>query len=334
MFYDEGMTEIPLFDDQESAVQFLKNIVPSRQGFRAFYSSWLGGIVQNPCWMLVPVDDHMVHRGDGIFEAFRIIDGGIYLMKEHLDRLGRSAHAIGLELPQSRPEIEETILQTARAARAAKTSADPNQAMIRMYVSRGPGNFGVNPYDTMGAQLYIAITDFAAMPSEKYERGVRIGWSRWPAKHPWMATVKSCNYLPNALMKREAVDRKLDFMIGLDDQGWVGEGPTENLALITADGELACPSFDKVLRGTTLVRTLSLAQDLVATGELRGLREMDLKKEDLLRAREIFMVGTTLDILPVTELEGKPVGNGRVGPVARELGKRLRADQRAFSLRI
>jgi branched-chain amino acid aminotransferase len=284
------------------------------------YSSWFGGIVTDPSLMLVPIDDHMVHRGDGIFEAFKARDGGIYLLEAHLDRLERSAQVIDLSWPLTRTELKEAIIQTVRAASEPDT-------LIRLYISRGPGDFSPQPYASIGPQVYVVVTRLSPPDPGLMEKGCSLALSRIPIKPDFFSTVKSCNYLPNAMMKKEAADLGVDYTIGLDEKGRLAEGPTENLGLVTGKGELLFPGFSRILRGTTLIRALELAGQLVAEGELAGVREADILPGDLEEAREVMLFGTTIDALPVVRCQGRPIGAGVPGPVCRRLCELLHTDQ-------
>jgi branched-chain amino acid aminotransferase len=305
---------IPLLDPQ-SILQNLKNKTnPFWPQYYAHYSTWLGGITTDPALMLLPMDDHMVHRGDGVFEAMKAVERKVFLMKEHLQRLSRSAESIGIQLPFTLIEIEDIILETLRVA-------NRSNVLVRLFISRGPGGYTTNPYDSVGSQMYVTITDLRAPKEVLFEKGVRVGRSRIPVKESWMAQVKSCNYLPNVMMKKEAIDRGLDFTIGFDRNENVAESSTENIALVDQQGVVVHPLFDQILRGTTMVRAFELAAKNGWQTQSRNVSE-----NDLLKAREVFMIGTTLDVLPVTEFEGRKVGSGDVGPVARELRRLLRIE--------
>lgn len=305
---------IPLLDPQ-SFLQNLKNKHnPFWPQYYAYYSTWLGGITTDPALMVLPMDDHMVHRGDGVFEALKAVDRKVFLMPEHLQRLSRSAQSIGISLPFEVLQIQEIILQTLKVA-------DQSNVLIRLFVSRGPGSYTTNPYDSVGSQMYVAITELRSVKAELFDKGVRIGRSGVPVKDSWMAQVKSCNYLPNVMMKKEAIDRKLDFTIGFDRQGNLAESSTENIALVDADGVLVHPHFDNILKGTTMNRVFELAQNAGFQISKRHLSE-----GDVISAREVFMIGTTLDVLPVTEYEGQKIGAGRVGTFAKELRRLLMQD--------
>ncbi len=294
---------------------------PHQNSYAAMYSSWLGGIVKDPAWMLVPIDDHLVHRGDGVFEAIKCVQSKIYLLEEHLDRLVHSATQISLVLPMSRDEITDVIHQTLRASGL-------QDAIIRLYLSRGPGLFSPNPYDSVGSQLYVVITPFKNLPEEKYQKGVRIGRSAIPIKDSWLARIKTCNYLPNVLMKKESVDRNLDFTVALDENNNLGESSTENILIVSHAGHLVHPPLQQILRGTIMTRAFELAQSLLGT-DLEKIEVRPIAEKELFEVREVMMAGTTLDILPVTEYEGQPINHSRVGPVAKKLLQLIREDIRS-----
>lgn len=286
---------------------------------RAMASTWWQGIVTDPALMMVPVEDHQVHRGDAVFEALRFIDGRVYLQDEHLARLMDSASSIGLTPPLSIEKIKETIAATMAVAGLPS-------GLIRLFATRGAGGFSVNPYDCKESHLHVIVTDPAGPSESQIANGVRMGWSRWPAKDPWFARIKSCNYLLNVLMKKESVDRGLDYVVGLDARGFVSESSTENLLFVDAGGFICRPKSEGILRGTTMVRACELARQKL--GQLvAGARERDFTPAEVLGAREVFFAGTTIDVLAVTEVDGQRIGDGRPGPVARQLRALVQADQ-------
>ena len=305
--------------------KFKESAHPSRQGYLAMYSSWYGGIVKDPQLMMLPIDDHMVHRGDGVFEAIKCVDGKIYALDRHLERLGRSAEKIGLKPLGSanwRQEIHDICVETVRASKTG-------DCLLRLYVSRGPGGFTTNPYEAIASQLYLVITQLKGMGREKYEKGVTAKISAIAVKEGFFANVKSCNYLPNVLMKKEAVDAGVDFTVSKDEKGYLAEGSTENFAIVNKAGEMIVPGFERTLRGVTAVRAMELAEKLVKGGQLKGVRNAHIKAEDVFEAREAMMLGTTLDCLPVTSFEGKPVGpGGRVGDTCKALLELILTDMK------
>lgn len=291
------------------------------EAYLAMYSTWIDGVVKDPSLMVVPVDDHMVHRGDGVFEAMKAVNGQVYLLDQHLDRLEHSAGKIFLPLPKTKAEIKDIILETARIAGA-------QDVLFRLFISRGPGGFTTNPYESVGSQMYLIVNTLKSPAAEKYEKGIAIGKSLVPVKDGWMAQVKSCNYLPNVLMKKESVDRNLDFTVGFDAKGFLTESSTENIVFLDKNNILVRPFLRQILKGTTMMRAFDLAQKLVDEKLIAGIEERDLNESEIQSAKEIMMAGTTLDILPVTLYEGKSVGNGQVGPVAKRLLELVRADMK------
>lgn len=313
---------LPILSSVEVQAQLAKRQYQAQGSYLAMYSSWYGGIIKDPGMMMVPVDDHLVHRGDGVFEAIKVVDGKVFLMQEHLERLQSSAEQIGITLPHSLEDMKKILLETTRVAGVP-------YAVLRLYISRGPGYFTTNPYDSVGSQMYLIVTSLTPLADEKYLKGVKVGRSQVAPKDPWLAKIKTCNYLPNVMMKKESVDRKIDFTIGIDPQGYITEGSTENIVLVDRDHNLIRPKLRQILKGTTMMRTFDLAESLLAQGDLiKSIQEKDLQEQDILNASEVMMIGTTLDVLPVTQYEGQQIGDGKQGPVAFKLLQLLREDMR------
>lgn len=291
---------IPILSSEQLLEKISKcEIKKYQSGYLAMYSSLWGGIVTDPRLMQLPIDDHIVHRGDGVFEAIKCREGGVYLLDQHLDRLEKSAQSIGLAWPYSKEKLRDQIVQ---CLRAAGTKQD---LMVRLYMSRGPGGFTTNPYESVGSQVYIVITKFSPYSEEKYQNGVNIGFSHVLTKEPFFARIKSCNYLQNVLMKKEALDRHFDFTIGVTPDRHITESSTENIAIRTHNNEFLIPRFENILRGTTLVRLMDLMRSHQTDMGINFIGERDLTVEDLKNAREAFMIGTTLDVLPVGRIEGR-----------------------------
>lgn len=312
---------IPLLSSKDLLKKLEEHSYPQQASYLAMYSTWFGGIIKDPALMLVPIDDHLVHRGDGVFEAMKSMGQNVYLIEAHLDRLEISSRQIGIGWPFSREKLKEIILETLSVSQAPR-------ALVRLFMSRGPGGFTTNPYDSVGTQVYCVITDFKAVPEAKYQSGVRTGRSEIPAKPDWFATIKSCNYLPNVLMKKEAVDRGLDFTFGYGPTGFLTEGSTENVVLVDKNNDLVRPRLHQILKGTTMMRAMQLAEAMVNSGEIRAIVERDISEQDIFSAKEVMMIGTTLDVLPVTEYEGKKIANGKPGSTAVALRHLLLEDMK------
>lgn len=275
--------------------------------YKAMYSSWLGGIITDPHLMLLPIDDHMVHRGDGVFEAIKFINNHYYLLDEHLLRLKKSAQLIGFEIKDSDEawlsHFKEIIFEL-------KKVTGLSDGMYRVYYSRGPGGFTTNPYECVSAQIYIVLTEFKSLTPEKYLNGVSVGISQIPCKSSLLAQAKTCNYLPNVLMKKEAIDQGYDFMVGLDPQGFLTESSTENIIYLSKSGELVRPPSEFILKGLTMVKTLELAEKNKNELNIKAVVEKRFQLPDLIEAQEVMMVGTTLDVLPVASVQRNKIGNG------------------------
>jgi len=294
---------------------------PHQQGYFAMYSSLYGGIVTDPALMLLPIDDHMVHRGDGIFEALKSVNGSLYNLEGHIDRLEQSGKALSLSLPVSRQALKDTVVETMRAA------GKPD-CTIRIYVSRGPGSFGVNPYDCPSSQLYVVVTSVGTPFMALHPQGGRVRTSLVAAKPAAMSHIKNCNYAPNVLMKKEAVDAGVDFTAGFDENGFLTEGAIENMGIVTADRRLLFPKLDRILAGTTMLRVIELARSLVPAGALTRVSFADISREDIRAAAEYIITGTTLNVVAGVEFDGSPIGTGKPGPIHAALTALLDRDMR------
>jgi branched-chain amino acid aminotransferase len=318
----EGMVEaVRTLSFDQVADFLLQKREPYHQDYRAMFSTWYGGIVTDPVLMLVPIDDHLVHRGDGIFEACKCIDWKVFALDRHLDRLEYSARMASHSLRFDRSELVEMILATIRAGNLADCS-------VRIFLSRGPGGFSPSPYECPESQVYIVVTAQKTPAIEKYERGVSLRSSAIPVKRDYFANIKSCNYLPNVLMKKEAEDAGVDFTVSIDEQGFLAEGPTENIGMVTQNREFLVPRFDRILRGITVGRVLELAESMVDAGELSKIAEADLTPEDAYSAAEFMMFGTSFDVLPVVNYDSHLIGDGHPGYFARRFLELLRSDMR------
>ena len=292
----------------------------------AFYSSQLGGIVTDPALMVVPFDDHMVHRGHGIFDTAAIEAGKIYDLEAHLDRFVRSAHNSKLKLP-ARDEMRDIIVRTAAAS-------GKREGSIRYWASAGPGSLGLAPAAGAEPGFFVMISAGLGYPDTWYTQGLRMMTTTYPIKPPLYAVTKSVNYLPNVLMQMEAQERGVDNGIFIDAAGNVGESSNMNVAFITADGMLKHPKFDHILSGCTSLRLLELATRLQATGVLKGVQVCDIPVAEARAAREMLLIGSSVKVAPIVEWDSKPIGDGKPGPIARALRELLQNDMRSATDRL
>jgi 4-amino-4-deoxychorismate lyase len=292
----------------------------------AFYSSQLGGIVTDPALMVVPFDDHMVHRGHGIFDTAAIEAGKIYDLEAHLDRFIRSAHNSKLTLP-TRDEMRDVIVRTAAAS-------GKREGSIRYWASAGPGSLGLAPAAGAEPGFFVMISAGLGYPETWYTQGLRMMTTTYPIKPPLYAVTKSVNYLPNVLMQMEAQERGVDNGIFIDAAGNVGESSNMNVAFITANGMLKHPKFDHILSGCTSLRLLELATRLQTTGVLKGVQVCDIPVAEARAAREMLLIGSSVKVAPIVEWDKKAIGDGKPGPIARALRELLQNDMRSATDRL
>src|SRR6187401_3632852 len=215
-------TPLPVLaaDEVLTALRALRTRQPVK--FSAFYSSQLGGIVTDPALMVIPFDDHMVHRGHGIFDTAGLIDGRIYDLEAHLDRFLMSAERSKLRVSPSRGEMRDIIVKTTAASGTRNGS-------IRYWLSSGPGSLELTP--AAGAEPGFFVMIFAGLvyPERWNTEGARVMTTTYPIKAPIYAITKATNYLPNVLMQMEAKEAGFDNGVFIDENGHVGESSNMNV---------------------------------------------------------------------------------------------------------
>jgi 4-amino-4-deoxychorismate lyase len=287
--------------------------------FAAFYSSQLGGVVTDPALMLIPFDDHIVHRGHGIFDTAGLVSGRIYDLEAHLDRFLGSAERSKLKLYGSREDMRDIIIRTT-AASGLRDGA------IRYWLSSGPGSLELSPAAGADPGFFVMIFGGLSYPERWYTQGLRVMTTTYPIKPPLYAITKATNYLPNVLMQMEAKEAGFDNGVFIDESGHVGESSNMNVAFITNDGVLRHPKFEHVLSGCTSLRLLDLARSLVGRGVLTGVEVCDIPVADARAAREMLLLGSSVKVAPIVEWDGRPIGDGKPGPGARALLELLEQD--------
>jgi 4-amino-4-deoxychorismate lyase len=289
--------------------------------FSAFYSSQLGGIVTDPALMVIPFDDHMVHRGHGIFDTAGLVNGRIYDLEAHLDRFLGSAERSRLKLFGSREQMRDIIIKTAAASQL-------RDGAIRYWLSSGPGSLELSP--AAGAQpgFFVMIFGGLSYPERWYTEGLRVMTTTYPIKPPLYAITKATNYLPNVLMQMEAKEAGFDNGVFIDEDGFVGESSNMNVAFVTRDGVFRHPKFERVLPGCTSLRLLELARGLIGTA-ITGVEVSDVAVADARAAREMLLLGSSVKVAPIVQWDREPIADGKPGPVARALLNLLEEDMRA-----
>ena len=307
---------VKVADRQTYLAAMLEAERPNAFEVQAFYEHRVGLICTDPSLMLMPWDDHLVHRGDGVFEAMKFVDGRLYQLDPHLERMKRSSSSIYLEPPCPFEEIRELVIEVCRAG------GKPT-GMLRIFLGRGPGGFGVYPSECPKTSLYIVATDLHPVKPAAYENGVTAFKTSIPAKQSYLATIKSIDYLPNVLMKREAQEKGYDYPFCFDRNDFLAEGATENVCIVDQGGRLIIPEFTNALAGTTLLRAVDLIKDEMPSVIFRSISE-----EEILLAKEVIIVGTTGDAVSVVRFNGQPIHDVRPGPVAKRIRELIRNDLR------
>lgn len=265
---------------------------------------------------VVPLYDHGFLYGDGIFEGIRGYVGRVFRLDEHLRRLYDSARGIHLEIPVSRSHMKELVVE------ACRRSGDPD-LYIRLIVSRGPGDLGIDPRKcTEGAGIYIIAGAIQLYPPQKYEEGLKVVTVPTRRNRPdaLPAQIKSLNYLNNIFGKMEANRLGADEGLMLDGSGYVTEATADNVFMVR-DGVLSTPAAHfGLLAGITRRVVLDLAGTMgIAT------REVGMLVQDLISADEVFLTGTGAELIPVIDLDGEMIADGRPGPIFRRLLAGFRA---------
>lgn len=297
---------------------------PGGSEYLAMYSSVFGGVVTDPALMVMPLDDHVINRGDGIFEYFPVINGHAYCFDTHMTRLRKSAEIISLNLPFDIDTIGEITLETIAVTGARNCG-------VRMFVSRGMGDFSCSPTSPGRSLLYVIVMSKTAeegFPARMFAEGTAVVTAHVPTKPGFYAQVKSTDYLLNALVALDANQRGADFGVWFDQDGCLAESSTENVAIVTQEGMLKYPSFAHTLKGTGLIRGVQLANSLVASGVLKGISQINITQHEVYESSEVFLLSSGM-VVPVVNFDGRTIGNGKPGPICQQLSQLFKDDMSA-----
>jgi 4-amino-4-deoxychorismate lyase len=312
---------IPILDGHKvlAELQTLRSGQPVE--YWAFYSSQLKGIVTDPSLMVIPFDDHIVHRGHGIFDTAAIVGGKIYDLEAHLDRFLLSAARSKLNLPASRGEITDIIVQTAAASGRRDGS-------IRYWLSSGPGSLELTPARGAEPGFFVMIFAGLSYPERWYAAGLRVMTTTYPIKAPLYAITKATNYLPNVLMQMEAKEKGFDNGVFIDEDGNVGESSNMNVAFVTRNSVLVHPKFDHILSGCTSLRLLELARAHQERAGVAKVEVRDISVAEARASREMLLLGSSIKVAPVIQWDDQVIGDGKPGPVSKALLQLLEEDMR------
>ena len=257
----------------------------------------------------VSVFDHGLLYGDGVFEGIRAYNGSVFRLVDHIDRLYDSAKSIRLKIPLTKHEMTEAVLETIRRN-------ELRDAYVRLVITRGAGDLGVDPSLCRNPTVFIIAEPMASVLGPREPRVIRVIVSSYRRDRVDATSheIKSLNYMNSILAKIEATSAGADDAIMLDQRGFVSEASVSNVFL-AKNGRIVTPSHGAgILHGITRERLIRLCSDL-------GLevQERDVTPFELTTADEVFIVGTKSEILSVGSISGAKVGSGGVGPITKRL---------------
>jgi len=270
---------------------------------------WLDGKWLDRDTAMISVYDHGLLYGDGIFEGIRVYNGRVFRLKEHIDRLFQSAKTIALDVGMSPEALTQAVLDTVAVN-------EKKDAYVRLVVSRGPGDLGIDPANCSHATVVIIVAQIKLYPQELYDKGAPIVTSsvrRIPIQclDP---RIKSLNYLNNIMAKLDARRAGAMEAVMLNHQGRVAECTADNIFFLSG-GVLKTPDLmNGALPGITRASVLDVAKEMGLPAE-----EGNYGLHDLYNADEVFLTGTGAEIVPVVSVDGRVIGTGKPGVMTRKL---------------
>jgi branched-chain amino acid aminotransferase len=274
---------------------------------------WLDGKLVDEADARISVFDHGLLYGDGVFEGIRVYSRKIFELEAHIKRLYQSAKVIRLAVPISQSKLISAIEKTVEANGVV-------DGYIRLVVTRGVGNLGLNPFVCEKSIIFIIADNIQLYPEELYETGMKVISATTVRNHPLAIPpqVKSLNYLNNILAKIEALDSNAPEAIMYNHEGYVAEATGDNV-FIVRNGVIYTPPVEAgALEGITRGIVIRLARE-----ENIEVVEKNLTRFDLYVCDEFFLTGTAAEVIGVVEIDGRVIGDGAPGPVTKLLRKRF-----------
>jgi len=267
----------------------------------------------------ISVYDHGLLYGDGVFEGIRVYNGKIFEHQAHLKRLYDSAKVIRLTIPMDIQTLQKAVEQTVKAN-------DITDGYIRLIITRGVGDLGLNPFLCPKAGVIIIADKIQLYPEELYEKGLKVVSVPTLRNHPMAIPpqVKSLNYLNNIFAKIESIDAGADEAVLFNQEGYVAEAAGDNIFIIKNQILYTPPVQAGSLDGITRRVVIQLAEQ-----EKISIIQQNLTRYDLYTADEFFMTGTGAEVIGVVQIDGRQIGDGRPGPITCKLRQKFFAYARS-----
>jgi branched-chain amino acid aminotransferase len=258
----------------------------------------------------ISVYDHGFLYGDGVFEGIRAYNGIVFKLKEHIDRLFNSAKVLMINIPYTKEEIIEMVLETLR-------KNNLKEAYIRLIITRGIGDLGLDPRKCPKPTIVIITQPWGTLHGvEAREKGIRviIQWVRRDRVDATSHEIKSLNYLNSVLAKIEANNAGVDEALFLSEDGCISEGVGENIFIVKNGKVFTTMNKAGILPGITREVVIEILKNLGYE-----VIEKDITPYELFTADEVFFTGTAAEVTPISEVNGRIIGNGKPGPLTKKV---------------
>ncbi|MCQ9204808.1 MAG: branched-chain-amino-acid transaminase [Omnitrophica bacterium] len=276
---------------------------------------YINGKLVDKAQAKISVFDHGYLYGDGVFEGIRAYNCLVFKLREHVDRLFESAHSIMLSISLTKKQMIDAIIKTLRANNL-------KDAYLRVIVSRGEGDLGLDPRKCKGNETIVIITDkITFYPKELYDKGMEIITVPTIRNIPEALNpqIKSLNYMNNILAKIEATNSGYEEALMLDHLGYVAECTGDNIFVVKAGELYTPPQCMGILRGITRDTVLAIAKRLKIS-----THEHVMTRHEVYISDECFLTGTAAETIPVVKLDGRPIGDGKPGKITKTIMKEFR----------
>ncbi|OIO32575.1 MAG: branched-chain-amino-acid transaminase [Candidatus Omnitrophica bacterium CG1_02_40_15] len=262
----------------------------------------------------ISVFDHGLLYGDGVFEGIRSYAGLIFKLKEHIDRLYESSQGIMLNISLSKEDMIKAIVETLKLNQL-------DNAYIRLIVTRGIGDLGLDPRKCKSASIIIITDNIKLYPEKMYKEGLSIITVPTPRNIPEALNpqIKSLNYLNNILAKIEALNCGYEEALMFTAHGYVAECTGDNIFIIKDNNLITPPAYLGILKGITRACVMDIAKKIGM-----AVKEEVITRHNIFTASECFLTGTAAEIIPVVRVDKRVIGDGKPGKITLNLMKEFR----------